>query len=115
MIAKLDLITAPVASGRRPWDQLQPDGVLLLVVGELLGPARQQSATVWHSSLTEEDKSDLERVQIAAIKVKLQTKCKGYQNGLALLGIEDLESRRKKPVFKICQEMFQKWENVSYV
>ena len=55
----------------------------------------EQSATVWHSSLTEENKSNLERVQKSAIKVILQEKYKGYQNGLALLDIEDLESRRK--------------------
>ena len=54
----------------------------------------EQSATVWHSSLTEENKSNLERVQKSAIKVILQEKYKGYQNGLALLNIEDLESRR---------------------
>ena len=50
---------------------------------------------MWHSGLTEENKSDLERVQKSAIKVILQEKYKGYQNGLALLDIEDLESRRK--------------------
>ena len=61
----------------------------------------EQSATVWHSSLTEENKSNLERVQKSAIKVILQEKYKGYQNGLALLDIEDLESRRKS----LCLEL----------
>ena len=56
----------------------------------------EQSATVWHSSLTEENISDLERVQKSAIKVILQEKYNGYQNGLAQLGLEDLKSRREQ-------------------
>ena len=41
-------------------------------------------------------KSDLERVQKSAIKVILQDKYNGYQNGLAQLGLEDLETRREQ-------------------
>ena len=46
----------------------------------------EQSATVWHSSLTQENIQDLERVQ---------EKYQGYLKGVALLGLETLESRRK--------------------
>ena len=55
----------------------------------------EHSATVWHSSITEDNSSDLERVQKSAIKIILQEKYNGYQNGLAQLDLEDLKSRRE--------------------
>ena len=54
----------------------------------------EQSAVVWHSSLTEENRSDLERVQKSAVKIILGEKYKNYENGLDVLGIESLEERR---------------------
>ena len=39
--------------------------------------------------------NDLERVQKSAIKVILQEKIKGYQNGLAMLDLEDFKTRRE--------------------
>ena len=55
----------------------------------------EQSATVWHSSITAENSSDLERVQKSALKVILKEKYSNYQNALAQIGIESLESRRE--------------------
>ena len=55
----------------------------------------EQSATVWHSSISEENKNDLERVQKTALKVILREKYTGYNQGLAKLGLESLESRRE--------------------
>ena len=54
----------------------------------------EQSATVWHSSLTEENKNDLERVQKTALKVILGVKYKSYENALRILDIETLNDRR---------------------
>ena len=50
---------------------------------------------MWHSSITEDNSSDLERVQKSAIQIILQEKYNGYQNGLAQLDLEDLKSRRE--------------------
>jgi hypothetical protein len=55
----------------------------------------EQSATVWHSSISEENKNDLERVQKTALKVILREKYTGYNQGLAKLGLESLEIRRE--------------------
>ena len=52
----------------------------------------EQSATVWHSSLTEENKNDLERVQKTALKVILGDM--SYENILKILDIETLNDRR---------------------
>ena len=55
----------------------------------------EQSATVWHSSLTEDNKSDLERVQKSAVRIILGEKYKGYRNALIKLEIETLDERRE--------------------
>ena len=54
----------------------------------------EQSATVWHSSLTEENKNDLERVQKTALKVILGDSYMSYENALKILDIETLNDRR---------------------
>ena len=56
----------------------------------------EQSATVWHSSLTEENVNDLERVQKSALKIILQEKYKTYKQALAQLGLESLSERREQ-------------------
>ena len=56
----------------------------------------EHSATVWHSSLTEENCSDLERVQKSALKIMLGSKYNGYETSLTKLGIEKLSDRREQ-------------------
>ena len=54
----------------------------------------EQSAVVWHSSLSGKTEKGAERVQKAAIKVILGKKYTTYKDGLKLLKIDDLETRR---------------------
>ena len=54
----------------------------------------EQSAVVWHTSLTTENISDLERVQKSAIKIILKNRYQDYQNALQILDLEDLVQRR---------------------
>ena len=55
----------------------------------------EQSATVWHSSLTEENSADLERVQKSAVKIILGEKYVGYKKSLLKLDMENLSDRSK--------------------
>ena len=55
----------------------------------------EQSAVVWHSSLTEQNKSDLERVQKSALKVILGLKYENYKKALNDLDLVTLEERRE--------------------
>ena len=55
----------------------------------------EQSAVVWHSSLTEENRADLERVQRSAVKIIMGEGYNGYQKALNELSIESLDERRK--------------------
>ena len=47
----------------------------------------EHSATVWHSSLTEDNRNDLERVQKSALKTILKEKYKSYYQALNVLDI----------------------------
>ena len=51
----------------------------------------EQSAVVWHSSLTEENCADLERVQKSALKVILGANYIGYKKALIKLDLKSLE------------------------
>ena len=50
----------------------------------------EYSCTVWHSSLTKTNESDIERVQKAAVKLILKEKYDGYENSLKLLNLFSL-------------------------
>ena len=54
----------------------------------------EQSCVVWHSSLTQENKNDLERTQKTFCKLILKEKYKDYSNALIKLNLETLEERR---------------------
>ena len=95
--ARMELLRK-VASFGTPTEDLKT--VYILFVRSIL----EQSATVWHSSLTEENVNDLERVQKSAIKIILQESYKGYKKGLAHLGIDTLESRREQLCLSFAQK-----------
>ena len=50
-----------------------------------------QSCVVWHSSLTEQNKSDLERVQRSALKIILGEGYESYSKALNTLNLVTLE------------------------
>ena len=87
-----------VASFGAPLEDLKT--IYVLFIRSIL----EQSATVWHSSLSEENIKDLERVQKSAIKIILKEKYKGYKQSLAMIGLEDLETRRKN----LCLDLARK-------
>ena len=87
--ARMELLRK-VASFGTGIDDLK--NIYILYVRSLL----EQSATVWHSSLTEENKNDLERVQKTALKVILGDRFQTYKNALMILDIETLSERREK-------------------
>ena len=56
----------------------------------------EQSCTIWHSSLTQENVTDLERIQKNALRNILQDKYTDYKTALEILNLETLEARRNK-------------------
>ena len=53
-------------------------------------------STVWHSSLTEGDCNDIERVQKAAMRLIMGNKYQGYKEALQYMSLESLKERREK-------------------
>jgi hypothetical protein len=49
---------------------------------------------VWHSSITQEEVIELERVQKVALRVILSSEYENYGNALTLSGLSTLEQRR---------------------
>ena len=86
--AKMELLRR-VASFGTSVDELK--NIYILFVRSQL----EQSAVVWHSSLTEKNKNDLERVQKSAFKIILGDKYKSYNKSLKDLELETLEERRE--------------------
>ena len=63
-----------------------------------------QSAVVWHSSLTSKNRNDLERIQKSAMKIILGDRYLSYEEALEQLGLETLEKRRDQMCLKISKQ-----------
>ena len=63
----------------------------------------EQSAVVWHSSLTQENISDLERVQKSAIKIIMGNDYRSYKKSLHFLELDTLEERREQFCLKFAK------------
>ena len=63
----------------------------------------EQSAVVWHSSLTQKNRKDLERVQKAAVRVIMGESYISYKHRLKVLKLDTLERRREKLCLRFAQ------------
>ena len=63
----------------------------------------EQSSVVWHSSLTEDNRRDLERVQKAAVKIILRRSYTDYEEALKILNLESLDQRRSRLCLKFAK------------
>ena len=64
-----------VASFDAPVEDLKE--IYILFIRSIL----EKSAPVWHSSITEDNANDLERIQKSAVKIILKDNFKGYKGG----------------------------------
>ena len=87
--ARMELLRK-VAGFGAPLEDLKT--VYILFIRSLL----EQSATVWHSSLSKENIQDLERVQKSACRIMLKEKYQGYKNALKKLDLLTLDERREE-------------------
>jgi hypothetical protein len=85
--ARMQLIRK-VASFETSVDELK--NVYILFIRSLL----EQSAVVWHRSLTQENIDDLERVKKSTVKIILGDKYLGYKKSFDKLEMDTLNDRR---------------------
>ena len=64
----------------------------------------EQSAVVWHSSLSRKNRKDLERVQKTATRIILGKGFTNYKNALKMLNIENLDERRERICLKFAKK-----------
>ena len=65
--------------------------IYILYIRSLL----EQSCILWHSALTEENSSDLERIQKTSLKIILKENYKNYEHALKTLDLQNLAERRE--------------------
>ena len=63
-----------------------------------------QSAVVWHSSLSHKNRNDLERVQKSAVRCILGVNYKSYDDALEKLRLVTLEERREQMCLKFAKQ-----------
>ena len=73
-----------------------PFSDLKLIYIQYIRSLLEQSCVLWHSSLTEEDRDNIERVQKNALRTILKGRYNNYENALDLLNLETLGERRIK-------------------
>ena len=56
----------------------------------------EQSCVVWHSSLTEENSNDLERIQKCAVRIMLGNNYTNYEDALIKADLQTLKERREE-------------------
>ena len=64
----------------------------------------EQSAVLWHNSITAGEQNDIERVQKVALKIILKDNYVGYEEALKETCLESLHDRRRK----LCQGFARK-------
>ena len=67
---------------------------LLTIYKIFIRSVLEQTCSVWHSSLTVDLSTDLERVQKCALRIILGKYYKSYKEACSKVGIEDLATRR---------------------
>ena len=71
-----------------------PDSEIVNIYILYLRSVLEQSCQVWHYSITEEEKAEIERVQKVACKVILKERYTDYDSALSTLNLQTLSERR---------------------
>ena len=72
----------------------------------------EYSCVLWHSSLTQNNLSDIERIQKSAVKIILKNEYIDYNSALKTLDIDSLYDRRERLCFKFAKKCL-KIENMK--
>ena len=86
--SKMELLRKAIQFGASTED-------LKLIYFSYIRSQLEQTSTLWHSSLTQQNINDLERIQKTAIKIILRNQYNGYDKSLIKLDMEKLFERRE--------------------
>ena len=68
----------------------------------------EQSAVVWHSSLTQKNIKDLERVQKVVVRIIRGKNYTIYKKGLKFLKLDTLEKKKRNSMYEVCKKTVRK-------
>ena len=68
----------------------------------------EQSCVVWHSSLTQENSTNIERVQKNSLRIILKHEYIDYEQALEKLNLETLKERRETLSLKFAKKCLKK-------
>ena len=74
----------------------------------------EQACVVWHSSITEGESEDIERVQNICLKIILKDKYESYEKALQITKLKMLSNRRTQLCIKFAKRCVKN-ENLSYM
>ena len=69
---------------------------LKLIYNQYIRSVLEYGSNVWHSSLTQQNKEDIERLQRSSVKIILKNNYDSYKKALKVLNMETLDQRREK-------------------
>ena len=72
-----------------------PQEDMTLIYCQYIRSVLEYNSSVWFSSITEDEKDDIERVQRCAVRIILKNDYSSYKDGLSLLNLENLTDRRE--------------------
>ena len=82
-----------------------PDDDLVNIYVLYIRSILEQNCQVWHHAITQEEKSDLERVQKVALKIILKDRYTTYEQALTHLNLDYLSIRREKLCLNFATKM----------
>ena len=87
--------TCSTCSLRKLYSFEVPTHELITIYQIFIRSVLEQSALVWHSSLTEDQRTGLERIQRVALRIILKDDYESYEEALKTVKIETLDNRRE--------------------
>ena len=87
---------------------------LLHIYSLYIRSVTEQSAVVWHSSITKGEQKDIERIQKVALRLILGSNYTSYVEALRFTGLDTLATRRKKLCLKFAIKCVQN-ESTSWM
>ena len=77
---------------------------LKIIYNQYIRSVLEYGSNVWHSGLTQQNKSDIERLQKSSLKIILKNNYQSYKHALKFLNMESLDERREKLNLKFAKK-----------
>ena len=77
---------------------------LKIIYNQYIRSVLEYGSDVWHSSLTQQNKDDIERLQRCSVKIILKNNYESYQKALKFLNMDTLDQRREKQNLKFAKK-----------